>query len=1230
MSQVNNKLINPNDYTLQQFKDLARTSGDDAELRVRKSNLELTNTPLGFIARNFGKDHARSNIIANKLFMRTLASDNRYRCIARQLVETLAPSMPQTAALTPAKVRQAVATAEIMLTARQEGKTIAGMLTDNKILPGSMQGEFVSFFAGYKGAHPDVRLDLRDFGDTTQLTAEQRNLGDYQKQAALRQADDNRLKPLKDVLVAFFSAGDRLERMNVVRFLPEDCGSDAAKAKALTDLFARNDKDLESLSTEQTRRALLGRAFVTGYPKNLPASGNILSFWENAIHNRYMDSTNSVLHGNNVFLHLDAADIEHINRSIPSGFSPDKRLSCLQAMHGGINAFLRAHPNAKEPGHGQELSRLVDHLCGVLQRQGAAFTAGEANAAALDFAVLRQLDDAGMDEVFRQAGMDADFGRAVLRGEDFRKAVLPAVTDLGSNRTEADIQRVVREQARNFLQQNAAVLRNLQTANAGMNPRHPEALAALGLAFSGLLQKMGDSAASEVDLLQKVNVLAERFLSPQLDDAARGRLLNIIADTLFGPLGTDDKTALCRDNRARFGQLLGQLQSVMARKGDYTPAVRQSCSKTALVLNSIYGALLQRVPEEHRAELALTAPPQAADNPKLARQAERPGGQPVQPIQRNATPAEVFAAIQELKNTNMPQIYVDRIGPLMEALHCTDSQLINDVYGTTNQIINMLKSLHTTSDHASNMKEYIRQLFDIGKYINEMAAQYPQFSARDMMQFCMDLFIATHSEEQLAKVLDGLYSPESELVLAAIANHATKETVALGGAATTPNLENVSQTFAALPYLADKIAARLGREKPGPLPTESTGITLRDLPKQNAEIVDQFHSMFPGHLNLFDEKMFMIKGNMDNARYERLKDFYGKLRLPAGKNQPETAGKAKLENYFYAKIKDGDGETEDMWNVEHLAVMFAFHAEELDALLEASGGRPTPAALWELLHGGEAPRGLSMDNFVEKLMQRTAEELYAYGKMVDESFEIDGFINICYAVTGIPPKTLLQKFSQVAHQDVTITMQDQQLLGGVFSDLDGKQFENGNDAYGFGFDFTRAKMPPGSDKKTDEGCRITVVAGGEEKVFTQKAYWEFTKNESAKGLKYVEGSLEHPYMQQIVNAVRPMCKNDAQLAGVGKCTTQALQMALRNAKTFYKDVSGGAFEHTALDHRIEPQEDGTVKVTVTEKPGTLFKFHMEFAVDTAGVATMNKAEITYPSYDKWQAYKEAHPEENLM
>ncbi|MBQ7618437.1 MAG: hypothetical protein IJS50_06135 [Desulfovibrio sp.] len=1138
--------------------------------------------------------------------------------------------MPQTATLTPAKVRAAVGMAETMLRdfhARREGQNIASMMHYNKLIPSDMQNEFASFYVNYKASHPDVRIDLRDFGDKTQLTEAQRNLNDFEKNNALKQADKERLTPLADMLMTFFEENNRLASLEVTRFLPEECGFDNEKANAVTDLFVKYDGDLASISTESERSSFLASAFSK--TNDLPTSGNILSIWQNCLHKQFLGSTGTVLHGqDNLFARLSTKDIALIDQSIAQGnLTKDKQTECLKSLHAAITVAFKAHPQLKEPGHTEEISALVRHLCDTLQQQGSKISMDKAIDAALDFAILRQIKAEGMQEIFKQVGISPEFGQAVLQVEEFRKGTLQAVIDLESNRTEAEIANVVQKQAKNFIEQYRNVLlgQGLDAANADMEPKYPEDLAKIGLAFADLLQKMRDNKSSEVDLLCQINRLAERFLDPKLAPKARGEILKTLTETLFAPSGIVDKIALCQSNKDRFGQLLGQLQSVVARKGDYTPDVRQACDKTAMVLNVIYESLLQHVPEETREALALEVVSQPANNPQLARQIERPGGQPVVPIQRNATPAEIFAAKQKLLSEGWDKNLTSTISQLTEDLKCTDHQLLHAVRG--NKLDNTLGSLHTAGDYADNLNHYFTELKYLGEHLNSLCAQYPQHSPTELMQLYMDMFIATHSDEQLAKVLDGLYSDQSRLLLDVMTNHAAKEAMALNGAK-SEKLEVIWQTFSALPYLVDKIAEKLGREKPGPLLT-GTEKTILDLPKQDMKLGDELKNQFPTHLNLFDEKMFMIKEELDSVSYERLKNFYGQLKLPADADQPQTVNKATIDDYFYADMQDAD-EEQTMWNIEHLAVMFAFHAKELDALLETSNSNPTPQALWQILHGGEAPHDLNMDNFVEKLMQRTVEEVNTYAKIINAKMVYpDAFINLSYTALGISPNTLLQKFSQVAHEDVTITMHDQLLHHGLFKIRDGTEYKDGSKAYGFGNDFIRAKMPLGENRKDGEGCKISVVVNDQETVFTQKAYNEFTAKEKEQGRTYNAGQLDHPYMREIVNTVRPLCQSDAQLAGVGYCTTQAVQMALRNPKNFYKDVSGGAMEHTALDHRIEPLNDGSVKVTIKEKPGAFFKFNMEIVVDKEGKLTMNKGEVTYPSYDKWQDYKQAHPEEML-
>lgn len=229
-------------YTLKQFQDLANQSQDNQELRIRKSNQELSNTPLGIISRH-GVIHTASNVQVNQTFLHVITTDKRYRCVADQLRKALGTTMLLTEALTPAKVKSAVATADTLLKTYQEGSRLAGVMSDHGIIPNMMTGEFASFYVTYCNDNPDSKPDFRDFGDPSQLTQEQQGQGDFQRQEALRHADHERLENLGDMFREFFSQGNRLQRSGFYRFLPSDCGNDGQKAQKLNSLFAKASED---------------------------------------------------------------------------------------------------------------------------------------------------------------------------------------------------------------------------------------------------------------------------------------------------------------------------------------------------------------------------------------------------------------------------------------------------------------------------------------------------------------------------------------------------------------------------------------------------------------------------------------------------------------------------------------------------------------------------------------------------------------------------------------------------------------------------------------------------------------------------------------------------------------------------------------------------------------------------------------------------------------------------
>jgi hypothetical protein len=252
-------------------------------------------------------------------------------------------------------------------------------------------------------------------------------------------------------------------------------------------------------------------------------------------------------------------------------------------------------------------------------------------------------------------------------------------------------------------------------------------------------------------------------------------------------------------------------------------------------------------------------------------------------------------------------------------------------------------------------------------------------------------------------------------------------------------------------------------------------------------------------------------------------------------------------------------------------------------------------------------------------MRSVCQQIHAAGQLIGMNLTPEVFFSSCPLKIGMDPLALVNKIVQSAHGDVKFTFSDQVGQSGMFPlpSLMGKQYENGHEHYAFGLDFIRAIMPPGAQPgpNGETGCKITVQPiEGEPVQFNQSDYKKQPDN--GKGA----------YLAQIPAEVRKLCQSDAQLAGVGICTTQAIQGALRSVPFFYWNVTGEGLEHTALDHHISKLENGNVLVKISEKPGSLFKFDMQFEVAPDGMVSIRpESSLTLPSLEKVRAFQQANP-----
>ncbi|MBQ7618446.1 MAG: hypothetical protein IJS50_06180, partial [Desulfovibrio sp.] len=753
-----------NSYSLRQFENLANRSQDNQELRIRKSNQELSNTPLGFISRH-GVMHANSNVQVNQAFLHAIINDKRYQCVADQLLRTLSKSMPLTSALTAAKVKSAVNTAKDLVQLYKEGSKLAGTLCDQGIIPNKMLGEFTSFYVSYCAKNPDQKPDLKDFGDPSQLTQEHQGLNDFQKQDALRQIDNNRLYKLRDLLQGFFYKGNRLQRTGFFGFRAEDCGNDAEKAKKLNALFNKTCKHCPDLNNAEKREDVVARMFDIFSYTTMPTSGSITSVWQDELHNAFFKDAQSAWSGckSDQLAFLSNEDLSFLLNQVPLDASVEQKQVWLNGLESGLKHFFDAYPQDKAPGS-EKLSSLVRHLCACAKGVGQLDDEKWGQKAAADFMVLEQLAAKSCDKLLKENGLEGALGLAALRGSDFRQAASNVISGLSkNNRTAAEIERIVQEQAKQFLEAHGEVLRTLDSSAQNFNEHQLDMLVRVTVPFASLSKTLTSQQSSEVALLRETNFLADKFFSPGMSADDRSLLVKTLTKALLGGEDAASCEKLCQNIKPRLEGLLAELKTLQ-RQAATNQATRECCDKTVTLLNVIYATMLDQVAYAKQKDLLLNPKPNLAANPNLAMQMEPPkpgqGAGPLRPVPRKATSAEIFAAAQHLEAHGDKKL-AEFLLPFMEKTHCSDTALLNTLSGhPINRVATYLSSMHSVGDYATSYKHFYNDIHALGSVIQEAVKKFPHYSSGEISKLLVDMFIATHTDEQLGKLLHALQSPE--------------------------------------------------------------------------------------------------------------------------------------------------------------------------------------------------------------------------------------------------------------------------------------------------------------------------------------------------------------------------------------------------------------------------------------------------------------------------------------
>ena len=1212
---------NLDSYTLNEFKTLADNSQDNQELRIRKSNQELSNTPLGFIARNFGSTHANSNARVTEAFKHALQSDPKYRTINVRLAGVLSTQMPANQPLTAAKVKSAIGMADRMLQAQENSIALRDMAEDFQLVSSDKLDAFKGFVMDFLFTHPDVKLDLGNIGE--KLTPEQSRQDPDALQKVLHQQEDSKLEALSTILKAFYKqAGAQALGQGGYGLPPSKTGGDAQLAAALTKLFSQ----LTSIPTETD--AIIDGAFDYKTAQ-LPKSGCIAKPFQNALSNFFakrLDATNLEEDMTGI-LHMNAQDIDKITDAINSNPDIDKwsKNKVVRNTLLAVDAFFSQHPAlAAQPEKMQQaLGELTAKLVDLISSGNTA--ADDYMLAADQLSIKLLMNEQALslngESLFAKAGVDPKIGLAALSDPSVFQQLTAKVQTLDAKRTDEQIAQTVREEVGKFLEQNASLLQKVQ--NAGL----PENLLATGVETALVLNKAITSisqgqARNEELMLEQLRSVAQALGDKSLTDADRGLILkNLIGEFAKDLAGGTEQ--LCRDNLPVFARLVGQLQTL---SGDpsISQATRDACTEVAVIAQAVYNNLLALAPEDRQLELALVPNRTDAPDPNIAANVN-----PLKSIPRNASPAQMFAGFAELEASGMNAEDQVLYRKTMESLGCPDYKLLKPTHGAgLKWISNSTRTLTESNEGYKVLSHLHNDLSGIASSVESTQKALAGYDPDQINEFIADVYLSGLSSEQKQNLLSALKDPGVQDYLQVVNSYAQKNS-ALPDNAVVPKLltlgnkgQFLAQAVRVLQIAADKAAQQIGAPAPGPIFDANGTKTIQDLSKSfdfDENFSSNFCTSFRKACTPFDDSAYLVGHHLSAAQHDAVNNLFSNLKMPASRDGIDTAyGQVPDKDYTFTYTNPQGQKCKGAWNTKMLGILFAFHADAVSALIESTGGNPSAQQLWGVMHGGQPPADLTMDNFADKVMRSICQQIYSAGVLLGQPTVIpENIFSTCALKIGMNPMDLIKKIVQSAHGDVKFTFSDQVGQSGLFPQpsLMGKSYEDGSVHYAFGNDFIRAIMPPGAKPgpKGETGCKITVQPEeGAPVEFNQSDYEKVPKNE--KGA----------YLSQIPNEVRKLCQSNAQLAGVGVCTTQAVLGALRSVPFFFADVTGGALEHTALDHHISKLENGNILVKITEKPGSLFNMDLQFEVAPNGMVSIRpESSLTLPSLEKVRAYEQS-------
>lgn len=1203
MSDIHARL-NSHNLTLDDFKRIASESQDKAEIRIRKSDGTLSNTPLGFISRNIGFAHSQSNNEVTLAFWSALISNEKYASVSSNLRGTLASMVKHGTALTPSKINEAIKLADNLLNAHNKAKAVTEKAVENalknKVITSAQVESFKKFSQDVAFKHIYAKNDF------IEVDKDGNSVDDFV---------DNEKTFLKKVLTDYYSSRDpdylasgNAFGMDVSEFRNE------AEVKKVNDFLRKLIPDLTGeKARERVIEYINGAMFATGN-EELPKGSKSISDLFKLAANVNDPACISALKI------LPKEELDKISACmLKKGESPERIRENLNKILVAVNNFSNANAEFKDNMYffGKKLSHAVDAFTKYYEKSSVPTTTALytiSKELAID-SFIEDIDDVTFGlPLCEELHLQPYAVKALLLHPENRNALIE-----GYKNESVDFYSYIKEKLSELASKNTQFLR--QFSNADMSTDMIPSACVVGTYIDRVIKELLKNEPDGFVILDNVKAVEEIVEKFSLNSKQSAAVLNEVIKILFLALGIDDRHKLLSEQTQIYMlTMYKDLFEIKKNGADLTQQDKKDIEKIDEVLLAILNILTARLDEN---EIVDPASVQPSGNNSELRESLLDHIPNSKKIKRNASDTELYSAQQAILNS--PELTENKKKTainLIKLTRCADIAFIKgfvDVNDNLEAILDVFKS-----NSQQKLNNVVLQLLAFGEKLLNTETLLAGYSKEEIADFYFDAIIALCDQKDLENLNGGLRDQLTKAILEIINTLQAKEKQ------TDPSALNLASHLKFgysdavdvllnnINKLGDKVAAKLNLQNPQPLFDPEAKRYPGELPYQD-NLPDAFAKLFRLSFKPFDKVMVGFN-ELSQEKKDEVKDFIYKLKVPVSDKEPLKNAGAYGENkiFDYSYVNENGEAVDGFWRLEDMMRLVGLKAKELSELLDQSAGNPTPQQVWGVLHGGQAPADLNFDNLLNKLAVQFNEEIEALGNLLGKKhfdpFLIFGSLNL----VGVNITDYIKKLSTADKEDIVFELSEQKGGQGVFpvDNINGCGFKNGSNDFGFGLDFPRAINPQGVT--SDEGCKITLQTGNnKEKVFTQKESWSTKElNDNRK------------YISNMVKEIREGLGNisDQQLSGVGFCITQGIQSLLHEAPVLYFKVAVGT-EHTALDHTIRKLDNGKIQVTVKEKPGTaFFKFHMVMEVDENGKINCKEGKITFASLEKIQNYKKEHPE----